>query len=243
MATYVLVHGAGHGGWCWQRVARLLRTAGHEVHTPTLTGNAERRHLLTPETGLDTHIHDVASLLEHEDLRDVILVGHSYGGMVITGVADRMIERVAQLVFLDAAIPAHGESLAEVSPQLAHVFATEGETVDGIDLLLFPERETARKIYGIPDEADWAWMLPRLTPHPYKCFTDRLLLSDPDAVARLPRTIINCPSTLALRARNEKLDRYHAAPRVWEIETGHDTMITEPEITADMFLRLAALEA
>ena len=89
MATYVLVHGAGHGGWCWQRVARLLREAGHEVHTPTLTGLGDRAHLLSPEVSLETHITDVAAMLISEDLRDAILVGHSYGGIVITGAADR----------------------------------------------------------------------------------------------------------------------------------------------------------
>ena len=119
MATYVLVHGAGHGGWCYQRVARLLRAEGHEVYTPSLTGLGERAHLLTPHVGLDTHIADIVSLLEHEDLTDVILAGHSYGGIVITGAADRALNRVAQLVYLDAAILYNGESLHDVTPALA----------------------------------------------------------------------------------------------------------------------------
>jgi pimeloyl-ACP methyl ester carboxylesterase len=89
MATYVLVHGGGHGGWCYQRVGRLLRKAGHEVYTPSLTGLAECSHLLSTHVDLDLHIQDIVALLHYEDLEDVILVGHSYGGMVITGVADR----------------------------------------------------------------------------------------------------------------------------------------------------------
>jgi pimeloyl-ACP methyl ester carboxylesterase len=94
MATYVLVHGGAHGGWCYQRVARILRSAGHEVYAPTMTGVGERSHLIGPEVDLDMHIDDIAAVLRYEDLRDVILVGHSYGGMVITGTADRAAERI-----------------------------------------------------------------------------------------------------------------------------------------------------
>src|SRR6185437_12915683 len=115
MATYVLVHGGHHGGWCYKKVARLLRSAGHEVYSPTLTGLGERRHLLGPKVDLETHIADVVGVLEFEDLHDVILVGHSYGGMVITGVADRALERIKELVYLDAAHPRNGESLADVA--------------------------------------------------------------------------------------------------------------------------------
>ena len=96
MATYVLVHGGGHGGWCYQRVARLLQAAGHTVYVPTMTGVGERVHLVSPAVDLDLHIRDIVAVLEFEDLHDVILVGHSYGGMVITGVADRAAERVGR---------------------------------------------------------------------------------------------------------------------------------------------------
>ena len=105
MATFVLVHGAWHGGWCWKKVAPLLRSAGHEVYTPTLTGLGERDHLLTRDIGLDTHIQDIVNVLEYEELTQVVLVGHSYGGMVVTGVAERAHERLRQLVYLDAATP------------------------------------------------------------------------------------------------------------------------------------------
>ena len=105
MAIFVLVHGARHGGWCWQRVARLLRAAGHDVYTPTLTGLGERAHLLSPAIGLDTHIKDILGVLFYEDLRDVVLVGHSSAGMVITGVAEQTAERLRHLVYLDAFVP------------------------------------------------------------------------------------------------------------------------------------------
>src|SRR5262245_7560983 len=113
MKTYVLVHGGGHGGWCYQRVARLLRSQGHDVYTPTLTGLGEREHLLGPHIDLSLQIDDIVKMLFFEDLRDVILVGHSYGGMIITGVADRATDRVGHLVYLDAATPKNGESLAD----------------------------------------------------------------------------------------------------------------------------------
>lgn len=237
MATYVLVHGAGHGGWCWQRVARRLRAAGHDVHTPTLTGLGDRAHLLSPGVSLDTHITDIAAMLVSEDLHDVILVGHSYGGIVITGAADRSLSRVGQLVFLDAAILAHGESLAGTTPAIRAV-RDESRTIDGVELVLWPDQPVARAIYGVSDDVDWAWMLERLRPHPWQTFAEPLELTDREAVERLPRTIINCPSTLKLRA-GELLDRYFAADRVWEIDTGHDAMITEPEKTAELLLRLA----
>ena len=115
MATYVMVHGGGHGGWCYQRVARLLRSAGHEVYTPTLTGLGERAHLVSSETNLDTHIADIVGVLQFEELTNAIVVGHSYGGMVITGVADRALSRVGHLVFLDAAHPRNGKSLVDSS--------------------------------------------------------------------------------------------------------------------------------
>jgi pimeloyl-ACP methyl ester carboxylesterase len=236
-ATYVLVHGAGHGGWCYQRLARLLRAEGHEVYTPTLTGLGERSHLLTPDVGLDTHIADVVGVLVNEDLHDVILAGHSYGGIVITGAADRALDRVGELVFLDAAILYDGESLAEVTPAIGAMYA-EAKMVGGVDLVLWPDQPIARSIYGVDDAADWAWMAERLRPHPWRAFNDPLRLQNAAAVAALPRTVINCPSTLEKRV-GESLARYHVGDRVWEIDTGHDLMITEPQKTAEMLLRLA----
>lgn len=237
MGTYVLVHGAGHGGWCWQRVAPLLRAAGHEVHTPTLTGLGDRAHLLTPDTCLDTHIADITAMLTCEDLRDAILVGHSYGGIVIAGAADQALDRVGQLVFLDAAILEHGESLAGNTPAIRAV-RDDARTVSGVELVLWPDQPVSRAIYGVSDASDWAWMAERLQPHPWRCFAEPLMLANAERVSQFPRTIINCPSTLRLRA-DEVLDRYFAADRVWEIDSGHDTMITAPELTAELLLRLA----
>ena len=113
MAIFVLVHGAWHGGWCWQRVARRLRAVEQEVYTPSLTGLGEHVHLANVGIGLETHVLDLANLLEFEDLGDVILVGHSYGGTVINGVADRMPARVSRLVYVDAPLPHNGQSLMD----------------------------------------------------------------------------------------------------------------------------------
>ena len=237
MRTYVLVHGGGHGGWCYQKVARLLREAGHAVYTPTLTGLGERSHLLRPDIDLDMQITDVVNVLKYEDLHDVILGGHSYGGMIITGVADRAPERVGHLVFLDAALPRDGESLADVSPALLHEAHRQARTVDGVELVLFPESDSVRH-YGVTKPDDIAWVQERLTPHPWACFAQPLRLKDEAAVERIPRTIINCTPTLKIRPP-ERLQRAFQAERVWEIDTGHDLMVTEPEKLTEMLLKLA----
>ena len=128
-ATYVLVHGAWHGSWCWKRVRKGLRDTGHQVFTPTLTGLGERSHLNSAAVNLSTHIADVVNLLRWEDLSDVILCGHSYGGNVITGVADRIPERIRSLVYLDAFVPEDGECLFDlVPPELAQRMRLQAQT-------------------------------------------------------------------------------------------------------------------
>jgi pimeloyl-ACP methyl ester carboxylesterase len=236
-ATYVLVHGGGHGGWCYQPVARILRAAGHEVYTPTLTGLGERSHLLSPQIDLDLHILDVCALLHYEDLRDVILVGHSYGGMVITGVADRSADRVGRLVYLDAANPANGESLLDVAGPIIEAVRPAGAVVDGVELVLLPDAEAGR-FYGVTDTGDLAWMADRLTGHPWRCFEQALRLTDEEALARIPQFHIVCTSTLATRDR-DLMDTARAEGRLWTIDTGHDLMITEPQAVADALLEVA----
>ncbi len=138
MATFVLVHGGGHGGWCYQRVSRLLQQAGHEVYAPTLTGLSERSHLAGPHVDLDLHIQDIAAVLHYEDLRDVILVGHSYGGMVITGVGGRAADRIGKLVYLDAANPKNGQSLVDIAGPMMEMARLGGQVVDGVEMVLLP---------------------------------------------------------------------------------------------------------
>jgi pimeloyl-ACP methyl ester carboxylesterase len=235
MATYVLVHGGAHGGWCYGPVTRLLRAEGHEVYAPTMTGVGERVHLISSEVDLDLHITDIVNVLHYEDLHDVILVGHSYGGMVITGVADRALNRIGQLVYLDAAQPRNGESLADVSPAVINATWGEVRDVNGVELTLWP---SSGHTYGVTNPEKVEWMLERLTPHPWKAFDQPLVLINEEAVRKLPRTNINCIETLARRPE-DKLARYYQADNIWEIDTGHDLMITEPNSVAEMLLRLA----
>jgi pimeloyl-ACP methyl ester carboxylesterase len=172
MATYVLVHGGGHGGWCYERVARLLRDASHDVYTPTLTGLGERSHLRSANVDLDLHIQDVVAVLHYDDLHDVILVGHSYGGMVITGVGDRAAARIGRIVYLDAATPINGQSLVDVAGPVIEAVRPMGEVVDGLELVLLPAPD-AGLLYGVTEPADLAWMAERLAGHPWHASSSR----------------------------------------------------------------------
>jgi pimeloyl-ACP methyl ester carboxylesterase len=238
MATFVLIHGGGHGGWCYNKLSPLLRAAGHLVYSPSLTGLADRKHLLGPAVDLDTHVTVVVNLLDYEDLSEVILVGHSYGGMVITGVADRAGGRIKRLVYLDAAHPKNGESLADVSPGMMGLAQSELFVEDGVELVMSAESQVI-PLLGVSDPADFAWMKSKITPQPWKTFTQKLRLQDEAALRRISRTNINC--TQALRssepeARARQLD----GDQLFEIDTGHDLMITEPRAVADMLLAAAA---
>ena len=238
MATYVLVHGGAHGGWCYRKVAPLLRQAGHEVYTPTMTGVGERSHLVSADVDLDLHIRDITAVLHYEDLRDVILVGHSYGGMVITGVADRANDRVGRLVYLDAANPVNGQSLVDVAGPIIEATRPAGKVVDGVELVLLPSPD-AGLFYVVTDPDDVAWMGDRLTAHPWKCFEQPLELTNEAALWAIPQYHIVCTSTLATRDP-EMIAKAQAEGRLWDIDTGHDLMITEPEAVADALLKVAA---
>ena len=237
MATYVLVHGGGHGGWCYQKVARLLRAEGHEVHAPTMTGLGERSHFVRPGIDLDVHITDIVNVLHYENLRDVILVGHSYGGMVITGVADRAGDRIGRLVYLDAANPENGQSLVDVAGPIIESVRPNGEVVNGVELVLLPA-PGAGAFFGATDPADIAWMDERLTGHPWPCFEQKLVLADEDAVRAIPQVHIVCTSTIPTRDA-KLMETARAEGRLWDIDTGHDLMITEPERVTQALLEVA----
>jgi len=165
MASFVLVHGAWHGGWCWARVARLLRDAGHDVFTPTLTGLGERAHLARPEIDLAHHVQDVLAVLEAEELKSVTLCGHSYGGMVVTGVAARAAARVAHLVYLDAFVPAPGQAMLDlIAPERAAAMREAART-EGEGWRVPPWKP---EHYGVTSARDIEWLARRLTPHPLR---------------------------------------------------------------------------
>jgi len=237
MAIFVLVHGGGHGGWCYQPVARLLQKAGHIVYAPSLTGLGDRAHLVTDKVDLDMHITDIVRLLEYEDLRDAIIVGHSYGGMVITGVADRAADRVGHRVYLDAAYPRHDESLLEHAGPMISAARQGGRVIDGVELVQFPDM-AGPEFYGVIDPVQNAWAKARLTPQPWKCFDQKLRLTNEPAMRAIPESHIICTATKP--GRNMELLQQRAQGRVWDIDTGHDLMLTEPDWVAEKLLLIAA---
>jgi pimeloyl-ACP methyl ester carboxylesterase len=211
---------------------------GHEVYAPTLTGLGERSHLLDADVDLRRHIDDLVAVLHFEDLREVILVGHSYGGLVITGVADRAADRVGRLVYLDAATPVNGQSLVDVAGPVIEAVRPYGRVVDGIELVLLPSPD-AGLLCGVTDQADLAWMAERLTGHPWTCFEQRLELVNESALWAIPQYHIVCTSTLATRDADQ-MARARCAGRLWDIDTDHDLMMTEPERVAEALLEVAA---
>lgn len=235
MATYVLVHGAWHGGWCWRAVARGLRAAGHEVHAPSLTGLGDRRHLATPEVDLDTHVLDVVHLLEMEDLTDVILVGHSYGGMVVTGAADRAHPRIRCLVYLDAFVPEDGRALLDYAvPERAASMAEEGRRTGWVS-------PPPMSLWGLREREHLDFVGPREVPQPFATMTSRIRLANQDVLARLPKTFVYCSSP-ATGSFDQFAARYRDAPgwRFHELSTGHDAMMLVPDEVATILLMEAA---
>lgn len=234
MSTFVLVHGAWHGGWCWDRVAPRLREAGHDVHTPTLTGLSERAHFLSPQVGLDTHVEDIVRLLDILQLRDVVLVGHSYAGQVVTGVADRRADAVARRIYLDAFVGADGEAARDLLPESVARHWAEAATSLGFGWLV-PVRSLS--VLGVTEPSDVEWLTPRLTPHPWKTYTDPLRLTG--AVDEVPAAFVECVSWM--RVFQAHADRARAAGwPVRELDTGHEAMVTAPKALTAALLELAA---
>jgi len=234
--AFVLVHGGWHGAWCWRRVAQLLRAAGHAVYTPTLTGLGERTHLLDPRVGLDTHVRDVTGLLESEDLREVILAGHSYGGMVIAGTADRIADRLAHLVYLDAFVPEDGQSLFDLLPPERRDLYRQAAREHGEGWRVPPPPPQA---LGVTDEARADWLAAMLTPQPLWTFEQPVRLTNP-ARATLPRTYVHCTAGPLVPSFAPFANRARAAPG-WgyrELATGHDAMLTAPGELAEVLLGL-----
>lgn len=244
MATFVLVHPAWFGGWCWRKLIPLLRTQGHTVHTPTLTGLGERAHLANRGVGLETHVGDVVNVLGFEDLHDVILVGNSSAGAVITAVAGRAPERIHQLVYLDAFVATDGQSLVDLIPldrrhAMQQLVEQEG---DGWLLPRFappPWEKFVPETWQITDAADLEWVLPRLRPTPFGHFTEPV--KSPLSDAEQPRRVY-------IRCRqwpHPGFDRYAAtaqASPAWdysELATSHLPYITNPDKLSDVLLEIA----
>ena len=219
---YVLVHGAWHGAWCWRRVLPGLWAAGHRAFAVSLTGVGERAHLLRPDIRLQTHADDVCAVIEAEELQGAVLVGHSYGGMVITAVADRLADRLSHLVYLDAVVPEPGESWS--SGHAPETRAARRAAISATGTL--PPADPAA--FGLQGE-DAAWVARRQTPQPGGVYDDPLHF-DAQRIKRLPRTFIDCTSP-ALATIDVMRRRVRAAPgwKVVEIATGHDPMVSAPD--------------
>jgi pimeloyl-ACP methyl ester carboxylesterase len=230
MATFLICHGAWSAGWAWKKVRPLLRAAGHEIFTPTYTGLGERAHQAAAGVDLETHIKDVLAVIEFEDLKDFVLVGHSYGGMVATGVADRVPERIRQLVYLDAFVPVDGQSLLDLAPgRQAQPTPAGGEN------WLIPPNPPS------PDtsEADLAWLTPRRRPQPVKTFTQPLRLRK--AAPSFPRSYIYCTRKTQDDVFMQFSRRFKSDPawRYYEIDSSHSPNVTAPEALVRLLGQIA----
>jgi pimeloyl-ACP methyl ester carboxylesterase len=233
MTTYVLVHGAWHGGWCWKRVVPLLRAKGHTVFAPSLTGLAERSHLLNRDTGLYTHIDDVVNLLRWEELHDVVLVGHSYGGMVISGVAEREHARIRSLVYLDAMLPADGQSSFDIMAPARREMVLESANKVGEGWKVTPI--TAEQ-FCMKDPVDAAWVNRQCTMHPLKALQEPVRLSGNHLrVSNLIYILAGDYRPSQFAAIHERL-RTDPAWRTHSVPSGHDVMVERPHELAAILL-------
>jgi len=233
--VFVLVHGAWHGGWCWQKVGEKLRAEGDLVYTPTLSGMGENKNKLDSTIDLTTHITDIVNLIVKEDLHHVILVGHSYGGVVIAGVADRIPERLEKLVYLDALLVENGQSAFSVNPKESQdIFKKTAMDYDkGLSI-----PSPSSTWFGVKDSTTVKWTNGRLTNQPYKTFSQRLVLKHPYG-NHLSMIYIACtnPELPVLEQFAEKT-RKSKAWKYYELKTGHDAMITMPTELATLLSSL-----
>ena len=236
MTAFLLVHGAWHGGWCWRRVADILRREGHTVFTPTLTGLGERAHLAGPDIDLDCHINDVLGVLNMEELNDVVICGHSYGGQVITPVLDQCVELFRAAVWLDAFVPEDGQSLVDNwPPERARQFREElmrsGES--------WKVPPMTPEYFGVMDQTDANWVSRLCVPQPLKT------LSQPVQLTGAWKTVKKKMYILAELHPNSNFDRFSvplSSKPDWDVRSlaaGHDVMIDTPEPLAEILLQLA----
>ena len=236
--TYVLVHGAWHGAWCWERVRPLLELDGHRVLTPTLTGLAERAHEMSADVGLNTHINDVTALLRQEAVSDFVLVGHSYAGILIEGVVDRLMRcaaapgaRAVHLIYLDAVVVTNGQCWCDMqSPeQVAARRASRVERADGVGLIPPPDPSAL----GLPSLADQQWVSEKMTAHPFRTYVDQLDAPS-GAASNVPRTYIDCTSPALASLHISKQRVIAEGWRIKKLRSGHDCMVSAASDLVDI---------
>ncbi len=233
MPDFVLIHGAWHGGWCWRHVADRLRGAGHRVITPTCTGLGERAHLMSASITLDVFTQDVAAAIEMEELEDIILVGHSFGGLAASGVADRMPERIRALVFLDSLLIEPGQCALDIlPPSIAAARRAAAEPSGGVSLP--PPLPAAFNVTGTEAE----WVQRHMTPHPFGAFTSPLNIRNPVGNG-VPTTYVAC--TNPPYAPLEGVRQWaRTQPWQWhDLHATHDAMVTHPDLLTDYLLGFA----
>jgi pimeloyl-ACP methyl ester carboxylesterase len=230
VTTFVLVHGAWHGGWCWSRVVERLWARGHRAYAPTLTGLGDRAHLFSGDVTLSTHVADVANLLHYDDLRDVVLCGHSYGGCVISGAIERAPERIASAVFLDAFIPQNGEAVFDIVPPEQR--ARQLEALAGAGGIALPPIPAAN--FRV-NEADRAMVDARCVPQPAGTFGERIVLTDAQArVAR--RSFVRATAYPSVTFDRFRGFAAGAGWTVYDVPCGHDVMLDDPDRLVEILL-------
>lgn len=235
MTTFVLLHGAFHGGWCWARVAPILRAAGHDVFTPTQTGLGERAHLLSRGITLDTFVQDLVAVLETEELDGAVLVGHSFGGNAITGAAERVPARIRSLIYLDGLIPQSGRTPLDcVTPEVAaHRRRLAAET-GGLSV---PPPDPG--FFGVPPGPDADWVRRRMTPHPFGAYDSALTYAGPPGNGK-PCTYVFCTAPVYEPLASSRDYARQVPGWGWrELAAGHDAMVTHPRATAALLMELA----
>ncbi|MGW2514580.1 alpha/beta fold hydrolase [Streptomyces scopuliridis] len=218
----------------------LLASGGHRVVAPSLTGHGDTAHLLSREVGLDTHVDDIVRLIIEEDLTEVVVVGHSYAGLVISSAANQIPDRIARLVYLDAMVPEDGESAADVLPVTQALIDLAVKSDSGWRVPPLPEMPPPSGLFGVTDPADAAWLRTMLSDQSVRCLQQPVRLDNP-AVNAIPRTHIHCvvgePEGLARRPV-PAIQPNGTPAQVWELATGHDCMITMPVELAELLLEL-----
>jgi len=232
--TFVLVHGSWHGAWCWSRVMSELAAQGHRSFAVTQTGLADRKHLAAAAVDINIFVDDIVNLIEAEELTDVVLVGHSFGGIPITGAAAKIPDHIRSLVYLDAGVPASGDSaISPLSPQEQALRRKAAVSINGVDYLMPPD--SLPPFWGLSG-ADAAWVARRLTPHPFATYVSALNF-DEAVWERMPRTYIQCvaprhPALGESQARIKNDKRWKWA----EISSGHDAMVSHPQELTKLLL-------
>ena len=234
MANFVLVHGAWHGGWCWTPLERELRALGHETSAPTLTGLGERSHLATPQVTPDTHVLDIVNHIKWQGLEDVILVGHSYGGVIITGVAGRMPERLRTLVYLDAIVPEQSgvSAVADRNPERTAAFR---EQLANGGFMVDPDRFDS----WTDDAGHMAWLREKCTPHPIRCLIEGVTLTGREAEVDECHYILATLNKPSLFWEESDRAKGRAGWQLHERTTKHDVMVEAPSELAEKLHAIA----